>query len=381
MYPVLILREELVCFILLVFLWRTSHRFNLGRDSKTFYLLVLFALIHVLFDVITVLTVNNTDVVPQWLNFLCHFIFYMSAIFYSKSMFQYVINRSYPDSAKKIDRISYLLPLLYCLALPFLKIEYVPAEGTYSSAGTAAIVGYVVAFLFFLAAMIAIFINRKKLGRSFTAPLFPMMIVLIVVEIAQAIYKPLLFTGGAITVVIYGFFFSLENPVFVFEQKLKTDALTGMDSRHSFEETVARYEKDYAEKKSSKYLVAFCDINYLREVNNLYGHYEGDKYITLAATQLAAQLKHARHIFRIGGDEFVVFFVNTPENVAVEELKAVKAGIEEEGKKLDYNPGIAIGYAVSGEGFANFDEVIKTADARMYEDKAEFHGRVTIRDE
>lgn len=73
--------------------------------------------------------------------------------------------------------------------------------------------------------------------------------------------------------------------------------------------------------------------------------------------------------------------MNTPENVAVEELKAVKAGIEEEGKKLDYNPGIAIGYAVSGEGFANFDEVIKTADARMYEDKAEFHGRVTIRDE
>ena len=56
-----------------------------------------------------------------------------------------------------------------------------------------------------------------------------MMAVLILAEVLQIIVPELLFTGGAVTIITIGFFFSLENPAYVFRRKLIIDALTGVE--------------------------------------------------------------------------------------------------------------------------------------------------------
>ena len=80
MYPILILRAEFVCLVLLIFLLFTSKAYKLEKNSRSFSKLLLFAIAHVVFDIITVLTVNNTGVVPNYINWIAHAIFYITAI-------------------------------------------------------------------------------------------------------------------------------------------------------------------------------------------------------------------------------------------------------------------------------------------------------------
>lgn len=199
------------------------------------------------------------------------------------------------------------------------------------------------------------------------------MFILIIAEAIQAFYKPLLFTGGTITIVTIGFFFSLENPVEVFKKKLLTDALTGMGSRHSYDEHLVYYEKIFAENRNSDFILAFCDINKLRDVNNRYGHSEGDKYISLVATELLNKINSANNIYRIGGDEFLIAYYKVDEETAVSELNSLQAALAIKNESSPYHIGVSIGYAVSNDQYTSLSDVIKAADFAMYQNKSKYH--------
>lgn len=381
MYPVIILREELVCLVLLLFMWFTSRSYDMGKDSRSFTRLTIFAISHVVFDIVTVWLVNlvdanQNDKVFMFITHVAHLLFYMSAILFSKEILNYVIHLSYPKHARKLYLIGFILPALYLALLPVMGLpQYEAAEGTWSSTGTAAYVGYSIAFVYFLTALILMTINIKKISRSMSTALFPMMLILIAAVIIQAIYKPFLFTGGAVTIVTIAFFFSLENPVHVFRQKMMTDALTGMGSRHNYEMKIEELNKLYEKGNAPKYTFAFIDINRLRDVNNRYGHQEGDHYITLVATQLAEQLKTASGIYRIGGDEFIVFYTDKDETETLHELNNVQSGLKAAAVDLEYEAGVAIGFASSSEQYKTIHEIIKAADYAMYINKAEAHAK------
>ncbi|MDO5444129.1 MAG: EAL domain-containing protein [Eubacteriales bacterium] len=370
MYPVLILREEFVCLIILSFLRFTAGSYHMGKDSKSFYRLLFFATLHVIFDIITVWTVNHVETVPPTVNYLCHIAFYMAAILYSREISIYVFNMSHPKHIREFSIITLVLAAAYLCCIPFLNIEYQVCNGTNSSAGSAAIVGYSLGFLYFLIALIIIVADYKKLSRSVKNALLPMMFILIIAEIGQMLVRELLFTGGAVTIVTVGFFFSLENPVHVFEQKVNTDALTGLRSRHSYDEEIAVMDKKFREEPSDSYIFAYCDINNLRGVNSSFGHQEGDNYITFIARGLSSCLRHAGSIYRMGGDEFLAVYIGCPEETVSDELKKLQEYCRESERKMDYIPAVAVGYAVSGKDYKSLIDVIRTADYIMYKNKA-----------
>ena len=373
MYPVLILREEAVCLILLVFLAQTARSYNMGKDSQVFRRILIYAMAHVVMDIVTVITVNHIDTVPGWVNYLCHILFYLAAILYSLEILHYVLNVSCPEVSDLLYRVGYVLPLGYLAILPLLRIEYTDVGGSFASTGSAAFVGYGIAFVYFFSAIVLLLIFRKKLSPSIRNALLPMMVLLILAEVAQILRRDLLFTGGAVAIVTIGFFFSLENPAHVFELKLLTDVLTGMRSRSSYEQDLEEMERAFALERNSDYLFAFCDINFLRDVNNRYGHHEGDNYICLVATALGACLGKADGIYRIGGDEFLVKYYRCPAEDAVRELESVQPMLTERGYGLEYTPGVSIGYAVSGPDYRTLSDVIRTADHAMYRSKSEAH--------
>jgi len=370
MYPILILRSELVCLIILVFLHFTSRSYHVDSESRTFGRILHFSLIHVVFDIITVVTVNHMDLVPAWLNWLCHIIFYLSAILYSNEIVNYVVAICYPRKVKKLYAAGHLLTALYICCLSFLRIEYVEDLGTYSSAGPAAIVGYGLAFLFFIIALVIIFTHMKKMSASIKSALIPMMLVLMITEICQVIWRSVLFTGGAITIVTVGFFFSLENPVAVFQKKAMTDALTGVRSRSSYEEDLEKYDRRFRSSPNEDYIFVLCDLNDLREVNNRLGHAEGDNYITLIASALSRCMKHAFAVYRIGGDEFLVLYYRTEEETVEKEIRDLQTACAEASADLDYTAGVSAGYARSSATCGTLRDAVKTADYAMYQNKA-----------
>ena len=80
---VLILRAEIVCLIILIYLTMVSRTYRMGKDAGIFRQILFFAVLHVVMDIVTVWTVNHTDTVPVFWNNLAHIIFYLSAIMFS----------------------------------------------------------------------------------------------------------------------------------------------------------------------------------------------------------------------------------------------------------------------------------------------------------
>ena len=209
MNPILILRTEIVCLILLIYLLFVSRSFRMGKDGRLFSFIMTFAMVHVIMDAVTVWTVNHPATTPPWVNDTAHIIFYLSAMLFSAEILAYVSNLCYPGKDRNIRIAADAMIAVYVILLltGVLKIEYAAFSGTYASTGTAATVGFALCFLFFVSATAMILINRNTVGKNLKRLLVPMLLLLIAVELVQVFIKEFLFTGAAITVITLGFFF------------------------------------------------------------------------------------------------------------------------------------------------------------------------------
>lgn len=372
MYPLLIVREEIVCLIVLIFLWINGRFYKMGKDHGSFQRMLVYAIGHVVFDIVTVLTVNSLDTVPLWFNFAAHVVFYLFAILFSQEFFCYVVALSYGKRIQKTARIgSVCLLALYVVLLPVLPIVYLQGNGTNYSLGPAAFVGYGLAMIFFISSAILLGAHYKKLAPHVRMALVPMLAMMVAAECIQIAVPELLMTGGAATIVAVGFFFSLENPADVFKQKLLIDALTGVKSRHSYEMDIRRMETEYTRNRDVRFGLVFCDINNLKAVNDEHGHLEGDAYIGRVAQILMKNFRGAEGIYRMGGDEFLTVYRNADEANIQREIDQVNADCEALSAGVSYRMGVATGCAVSGKEYASLRDVLRVADYLMYKNKAD----------
>ena len=372
MNPLLILREEIVCLVILVFLTFISRAYRMGKDGRIFNLILTFAMLHVCMDGFTVWTVNHMDQVSPFVNTLAHWMMYMSAIMFSVEMFGYVLYTCYPQMKKQWHWIPLIPAGIYAvLMVTVLDIRYEPYRDTMVSVGTAPTIGFALCFVYFCVAIGIILVNWRKVGKHIKALLLPMLLILIVAELIQMAVKEFLFTGGALTVITVAFFFTLENPVAVLERKVMMDAISGLRSRSSYEHDMVDYEKEFEKDRTVPFTFMFIDINNLRSVNGLFGHQEGDSYISGVAVLLMTNLRAADHIYRMGGDEFLAIYHRTDEKTVIRDVKRVHEACRKEGEKKEYTPELAIGYAVSDEKYANLRDVLRVADYMMYRNKAD----------
>ncbi len=371
---VLVLRAEFVCLIILLYLIFVSRAYRMGKDVRVFNQILFFAILHVIMDMVTVYTVNHLETVPKWLNDLCHIIFYLSAIMFSFEMCMYSLNLTRPQQMNQKKRLLALSPVfvyILLLSTQVLTIQYAELSGTNASVGTAATVGYVIAFVYFAVAIGSIFVHWRKVSSHFKRVMLPMLFLLIISELVQTQVKEFLFTGCAITAITVAFFFTLENPAAVLERKVMMDALSGLGTRSGYEHDIVNYELEFAAHKDSSFTFVFIDINNLRSVNGLYGHQEGDSYISNMAVLLMNSLRGAEHIYRMGGDEFLAVYRKSEEKIVIRDIKRVKEACEKGKDQKQYMPELAIGYAISEPKYNTLRDVLRVADYMMYRNKAD----------
>ncbi|MBQ9009944.1 MAG: transporter substrate-binding domain-containing protein, partial [Clostridia bacterium] len=82
------------------------------------------------------------------------------------------------------------------------------------------------------------------------------------------------------------------------------DPLTGVKSKHAYNEAEERMDRRIEEGTVSRFSVAVFDLNDLKRINDTQGHEAGDEYIRTACRLICTHFKHSP-VFRIGGDEFV----------------------------------------------------------------------------
>lgn len=176
----------------------------------------------------------------------------------------------------------------------------------------------------------------------------------------------------------------LRAPVLMESEELKklqisaaTDSLTGLYNRRLFDEYCDK-ELNRAKRYGHQLAIVILDLKKLKDVNDRYGHLRGDQVLQLAATTLRNTLRASDSAFRIGGDEFVLLLPQTDSEQANTLCRRVRAQYESELQPMNLEIGVTLdfGVAVCPEDGEKKDELVSTADRRLYELKYEGRARV-----
>lgn len=377
---VLVLRSEAVCAIILLLL--LGYNFIYGSKSeKIFTRVCFFSLCHVVFDGITVYTVNNRDKVGEPLNYTAHLIMYLSAICFACEIFCYILQNILPSGAnKKVYAAAWIPVIIYMAAMPFLKLDYYQGKGTLYSMGSAAVVGFGLTAAYTLVGTALLIKNIRRVEKNVKIGVLPCNIFIIICIVLQIVIPELLFTGALTTVITLGLFFAIENPAARYMKRAYIDLDTGIKNRNCYDEDMKHANERFFDggKCTAQICCAVCDLNGLKKINDNYGHIAGDELIRAAAEVLSKNLKSAHNVYRIGGDEFVAVYIGRRRDLIKKEVEDVKSGC---GKYtgLQCPLSIAIGTADIKDGdFRSMSEIISLADKRMYEDKIEMKKRMGL---
>lgn len=125
------------------------------------------------------------------------------------------------------------------------------------------------------------------------------------------------------------------------------------------------YISEYVEGTFECISCIYIDVNGLHEYNNTYGHQAGDKMLKMVAAELKKCFeKHTQ--YRIGGDEFVIISENTDFKDILADLKNFRIQMKK------HNIHIASGMEWRDDDM-DLADMIKKADAKMYQDKERFY--------
>ena len=150
------------------------------------------------------------------------------------------------------------------------------------------------------------------------------------------------------------------------------DGLTGLPNRSLLMERVAQLIAMSA-RDPRHIAIMFLDLDGFKLVNDTWGHETGDLVLKTVSTRLLGLVRPSDTVARLGGDEFVILLDNpeSRDNVAIiaaRVIAEIKAPMNFDGKVA--HVGTSIGIAFKAKDAASADDLLKNADAAMYEAKA-----------
>jgi len=164
----------------------------------------------------------------------------------------------------------------------------------------------------------------------------------------------------------------------------RTDGLTGIDNRRSFDEHLSEVWRQ-ARRERHAIAVLLVDIDYFKLFNDCYGHGPGDECIQAVAAALGRSVhRPLDQVARYGGEEFAVVLYNPTDQFVrdyAEDLVSQVAGLGVEHKASDIADSvtISVGATIMWPDASNQpDQLVRTADDALYESKAQGRNRATV---
>ena len=159
------------------------------------------------------------------------------------------------------------------------------------------------------------------------------------------------------------------------EEELKRlahyDTLTGAHNRGYGLELLQRQLK-LSKRDKSPLLLAYSDLDNLKDINDEFGHEEGDRVMVQIAKLFKSILREVDIITRMGGDEFLVIFLDSSLN----EIPIIRKRLSRELARLNqiskkpYKIGFSTGFSTYDPANPQLmDELIRIADQNMYKEK------------
>lgn len=158
----------------------------------------------------------------------------------------------------------------------------------------------------------------------------------------------------------------------VLKQRSQIDSLTGMANRFLLNEcSMEMFHR--AKEQGTSLTMEILDIDYFKELNDHYGHQEGDRcLITVARTIQQIADKYRAFAARYGGDEFVVIYEGLTRQQSVDAAKELRQSIMD--LKLEHRYSKALSIVTVSQGLCfgvprledHVSDFLHTADEMLY---------------
>jgi diguanylate cyclase (GGDEF)-like protein/PAS domain S-box-containing protein len=164
------------------------------------------------------------------------------------------------------------------------------------------------------------------------------------------------------------------------EKLAMTDYLTNLYNRRYF---MQRSEEEFKRAKRGQHPLSalMLDIDKFKSVNDTYGHEAGDLVLKQVAATLRYNLREVDLLGRLGGEEFAVLLPGTSLREANISAERVRQAIQNEPFQVPgaaLNISISIGAAVFTPEMTCIDDILRNADAALYQAKHNGSNRVWL---
>jgi diguanylate cyclase (GGDEF)-like protein len=161
------------------------------------------------------------------------------------------------------------------------------------------------------------------------------------------------------------------------------DHLTGLANRTLLHERL-RQAILRAQNHDDGVAVFLIDIDYFKQINDSLGHADGDILLATVGQRLLSTVRESDTVARMGGDEFVIVMPEVHSRQDVESsgeqmIRCASQPVEISGQKISLT--LSLGVSTFPEGGGTAEELLRNADAAMYNAKDSGRNRLCVFDE
>lgn len=238
--------------------------------------------------------------------------------------------------------------------------------------GSGVVIHWIVAgfYIIFPAIETAIAIAKEKSNyrRRSLVPLFNFMIAPLVASSIQVFFYGISTIQVGIVTSVIILFFDMQN------RQIFTDELTNLNNRHGLN----KYINDVLSRGnlgSQSVALLMMDLNAFKQINDRYGHGEGDfalKTVSDILKSVCMTCKKRLFLCRYGGDEFVILGINLDEEYLIDIREKIYTEFRKKNTEnfRPYTLQISIGIACDVcKSYNDFEKLLKKADDAMYTEK------------
>lgn len=274
------------------------------------------------------------------------------------------MNIPFSDIRRNIYRTIGLISIVLLVINIFYPLVFSVSDGRYQR-GFAYII-----FLIFAAFYIldSLYLYVKRVKKISSLKLFPVHIFLIPVilgVVIQAFFVEIAITWTSIAISVAGIMTALKNEI------IFIDCLTGLYNREYLE----FLHKRACNKKDCWVSGIMIDLNGFKQINDNYGHAEGDLALCIVADLLLKSFSEYGVVTRYAGDEFVIMLNTTDDQLIQKIIKSAKKNFVTENEKNDklYQLSASMGYAITNLSNETIDDFMNRIDEQMYQDKMKYY--------
>lgn len=274
------------------------------------------------------------------------------------------MNIPFSDIRRKIYRTIGLISIVLLVINIFYPLVFSVSEGRYQR--ESAYIIFLIFAVFYIWDSLYLYVKRVKKNGSLK--LFPVHIFLIPVifgVVIQVFFVEIAITWTSIAISVAGIMTALKNEI------IFTDCLTGLYNRVYLE----FLHKRACNKKNCWISGIMIDLNGFKQINDNYGHSEGDLALCIFADLLRKSFSEYGVVTRYAGDEFVIMLNTTDEQLIQKIIKSAKKNFVTENEKNDkpYQLSASMGYAITNLSNETIDDFMNRIDEQMYQDKLKYY--------